>query len=231
MNKLLPFLAFSILLLVPVGAQNAFAHGNIDQENPPPNDSLFCGIWDPLLAPNFHAAQEFTPTDNNLVAIEVELQQLQLVGIEPITVNIWSPNVGGNLEGSALINSADLPGVGNLDIVHVDFAAQIPLVPGNPYFLELQVNGPDAGLGDILWSLKDSDTYPGGTSICGQNPTPDNDFIFRTLSDSSQGIGGKIIPVESSSLLLAGAQSFSWMIPVLLSGIGIGLFVVSRKSE
>ena len=44
-------------------------------------------------------------------------------------------------------------------------------------------------------------------------------------------VGGEIIPIETTSLLLASAQSFSWMIPVILSGIGIGLFVVSRKSE
>jgi len=44
-------------------------------------------------------------------------------------------------------------------------------------------------------------------------------------------VGGKIIPIETTSLLLANTQSFSWMIPVILSGIGIGLFVVSRKSK
>jgi len=44
-------------------------------------------------------------------------------------------------------------------------------------------------------------------------------------------VGGELIPIDSTSLLLAGAQSFSWMIPVVLSGIGIGLFVVFRKSE
>jgi len=43
-------------------------------------------------------------------------------------------------------------------------------------------------------------------------------------------VGGEILSVDSSSLLLASAQSFSWMIPVILSGIGIGLFVF-RKSE
>ncbi len=43
-------------------------------------------------------------------------------------------------------------------------------------------------------------------------------------------IGGEIIPIESTSLILAGAQTFSWMIPVVLSVLGIGLFVVSRKS-
>jgi len=44
-------------------------------------------------------------------------------------------------------------------------------------------------------------------------------------------VGGKTLLIDSTALLLAGAQSFSWMIPVVLSGIGIGLFVVSRKSE
>jgi len=44
-------------------------------------------------------------------------------------------------------------------------------------------------------------------------------------------VGGELLPLDTTSLLLAGAQTFSWMIPVILSGIGIGLFVVSRKSE
>ena len=43
--------------------------------------------------------------------------------------------------------------------------------------------------------------------------------------------GGEFLPIDATSLLLANAQTFSWMIPVILSGIGIGLFVVSRKSE
>jgi len=51
-------------------------------------------------------------------------------------------------------------------------------------------------------------------------PPPDDDIV-----------GGKIIPIETTSLIIAGAQSFSWMIPVILSVLGIGLFVVSRKSE
>ncbi len=44
-------------------------------------------------------------------------------------------------------------------------------------------------------------------------------------------VGGEFSPIDSTALILAGAQSFSWMIPVLLSGIGIGLFVVTRKNE
>jgi len=44
-------------------------------------------------------------------------------------------------------------------------------------------------------------------------------------------VGGEIIPIETTALLLAGAQTFSWIIPVALSVLGIGLFVVSRKPE
>ena len=42
-------------------------------------------------------------------------------------------------------------------------------------------------------------------------------------------VGGEMIPVDSTALLLAGTQSFSWMIPMILSGIGIGLVLVRRR--
>ena len=43
-------------------------------------------------------------------------------------------------------------------------------------------------------------------------------------------VGGISIPIDQSALLLAGAQSISmWMIPVILAGIGIGVFVIKRK--
>ncbi len=63
------------------------------------------------------------------------------------------------------------------------------------------------------------------------------DAIGRFLQDVGEPctgcppVGGEFLQLDTTSLLLAGAQTFSWMIPVVLSGIGIGLFVVSRKSE
>jgi len=44
-------------------------------------------------------------------------------------------------------------------------------------------------------------------------------------------VGGEFLLTDSTALLLAGAQSFSWMIPVVLGIVGIGLFVVSRKTN
>jgi len=78
--------------------------------------------------------------------------------------------------------------------------------------------------------------------LCDDNNTCTADSCVPTLGcvnvaipacfpDDSSVIGGEIIPIESTTLILAGAQTFSWMIPVVLSVLGIGLFVVSRKSE
>ncbi len=69
--------------------------------------------------------------------------------------------------------------------------------------------------------------------LCGGSIDPLGTIIgageFNEFGCSA--IGGKIIPIETTALLLASAQSFSWMIPVVLSVLGIGMFVVSRKSE
>ncbi len=58
--------------------------------------------------------------------------------------------------------------------------------------------------------------------------------LFQTIMVTTPAptvVGGEFSPIDSTALLLASTQSFSWMIPVLLSGIGIGLFVVTRKNE
>ena len=42
-------------------------------------------------------------------------------------------------------------------------------------------------------------------------------------------VGGNMIPVESTPVLLAGAQTnAAWMIPVIVSGIGFAI-VIARK--
>ena len=44
-------------------------------------------------------------------------------------------------------------------------------------------------------------------------------------------VGGTFVPIDQSALLLAGVQSISmWMIPVVLAGIGVGVFVIKRRN-
>ncbi len=83
---------------------------------------------------------------------------------------------------------------------------------------------PFAGDGRDIWTIATDGTM---TFIGnGVRQVADLDFLPCPVK-----VGGELLSIDSTSLLLASAQSFSWMIPVVLSVIGIGLFVVSRKSE
>jgi len=43
-------------------------------------------------------------------------------------------------------------------------------------------------------------------------------------------VGGFNVPIDTTALLLAGAQSISmWMIPVVVAGVAIGVFVIKRR--
>jgi len=53
--------------------------------------------------------------------------------------------------------------------------------------------------------------------------------IQQCAADSCFAVGGNIIQMETTSVLAAGAQySMAWMIPVIVSAIGIAI-VVARK--
>ena len=44
-------------------------------------------------------------------------------------------------------------------------------------------------------------------------------------------VGGAFVPIDNSALLLAGVSSISmWMIPVVIAGIGVTIFVVKRRN-
>jgi len=60
--------------------------------------------------------------------------------------------------------------------------------------------------------------------ICPSNFS--TSIIFTTIP-----IGGELLPLDTTALLLAGVQSVSmWMIPVVVAGIGIGVFVIKRRN-
>jgi hypothetical protein len=109
-------------------------------------------------------------------------------------------------------------------------------IPGPP--LQIPSCSPDSD-GDGLSDDEENNIY--GTDP--NNPDTDGDGIsdgdevqngtdpLDRNDPNIQPVGGEIIPIETTSLILAGVQSFSWMIPILLSGMGIGLFAISRKPE
>lgn len=59
--------------------------------------------------------------------------------------------------------------------------------------------------------------------------TADGPYHLSVILDIPNPVGGTIIPMDATSLLLAGSQmTVSWLIPVIVSAVGIGL-VLARK--
>jgi len=92
--------------------------------------------------------------------------------------------------------------------------------PGKPFW-EQSTND----FGGCSWDAFEGD-LPAQFEECTNGPGQ-----WFQLTSKIDVVGGEFLPIDSTALMLAGAQTFSWMIPVVLSGIGIGLFIVSRKSE
>jgi len=105
----------------------------------------------------------------------------------------------------------------------ISFIVLDPPATGIDYEETITNNGvtiPGMNTCEIKWIL----------SLGGQ-PYDEIPQLIKITVPGDVPVGGIGVPIETTSLLLASAQSFSWMIPVVLTGIGIGLFVVSRKSE
>jgi len=61
------------------------------------------------------------------------------------------------------------------------------------------------------------------------NAATDFDSVLITPSLKKFAVGGELLPLDTTMVLVAGAQSTSaWIIPVIVSGIGIGI-VIARK--
>jgi len=58
-----------------------------------------------------------------------------------------------------------------------------------------------------------------------------NGFLHLNACIADVAVGGSDVSINTSALLLAGVESISmWMIPVVIAGIGIGIFVIKRRN-
>jgi len=81
-------------------------------------------------------------------------------------------------------------------------------------------------VGTFGLQIVDDDQVNNILSLAGRGMVTD-----EGIEQEQSIVGGELLPIKNTALLLAGLQSSAiWMIPLLVSGIGIGLFVF-RKSE
>jgi len=116
-------------------------------------------------------------------------------------------------------------------------AALADMLATNPPTVLTGILAIGAGNTALTYSVLVSGT--GGTqhdiAVFRANPDPVIDAIVEKIIEQAQDqlpVGGEILPINTTALLLAGAQSISmWMIPVVISGAGIGMFVIMRSRK
>ena len=123
------------------------------------------------------------------------------------------------------------PGLGSPTVTCFDIPDIISAGQNSGIFIEQGFDGPDVFIYDFL---------------CEPNPDWEEITIqldrnvlrveiwtasFDEPENGDTPIGGTFVPIDQSALLLAGVQSISmWMIPVVIAGIGIGIFVIKRRN-
>jgi len=206
-----------------INLPSANADGVVDQSNIPGTVAKVVPI---STAPPV-IAQTFTPTTPDIVAIDIFLQG----GDAGVLLDIFIvDNAFGSVIGEPNFN----PGCpcSGLIAIHLDFTGvqTNPLTTGSTNTISIQHSSTSSDA-VTTWAGSAANAYtPGSAQGPGTSPATD-DYFFRTYEGPSVAVGSISIPIDTTSLLLADTQSFSWMIPVVLSVLGIGLFVASRKSK
>jgi len=249
LNKLLPLLAFSILLLVPVGSHDAFAYDftivEMDDEvseifkasGANPEDIIFDGGDHDLpsfagttafLAEDFEVTEDAFLRDVHLVVLAKEGD---VTGIEYKILDDNDGEPGNTIKSGTSVNFEETVGGTNLREYWFDLEEEVKLDANTRYWIAIKSVEPGI---NFSWGTT---SFVFGEPAKRENQPgvwidfdPPIRFSFK-LTDSQEIVGGEFLPIDSTALILAGAQTFSWMIPVALSVLGIGLFVVSRKSE
>ena len=243
MNKIIPLLAFSALLLVPLVTHDAFAT-NIFVENnvlvedtPPDNSNVICTAGPAICADDFVLTSSSTVTDLHFWTIEESGATFHFD--DQVTYTIYNDNAGmpGSIaSGPTIVTTSSVPYLGNPNCIgglFVCYEVWLDIVPGitlsaGTYWIGIENPGTFSGDGWTVWM--DSDDLSGSAiSLDGGSNWIGSSYDFPIVITGFI-VGGSIIPIDFTSLILASAQSFSWMIPVTLSVLGIGLFVF-RKSE
>jgi len=240
LNKLLPLLAFSILLLVPVGAQNAFA----DQANG--------------LGMNFGTSNSVAVPQNGETLIDFEActtgvsysEDGALITATLAGFSVDCQSFGLTPDGSIGALGAINPNQQPFSPLRTDLGcttSQVSMEIGDaggdddPIVVEAFTSG------DVL---VDTANVPHGPGVNGmETVTVTGANIAYVINSSPSGnphsvfldnirftcdamVGGSMLPIDSTALMLAGLQSSAiWMLPVLAGIAGAGFYLVKFRTN
>jgi len=261
LKKLLALITFSVLLLVPVGAQNAFAIVTSGDVTGGTALTIDGGVFEKLTPPIGMAGNDnhqspnlfaFDETQNVVIpAGGVTTNQcFAAVGTCPIPEGtvvashyvFFDPDPIRTQEGTVDFDSdvyAIISSTANL--LASDF-----LITTNADYQNPGARGLEAG--DFVtktgsqqitvdWAASTPGDYvrvltlfsQGGVEICDGMDNDGDGEIDEGLNCPLQAVGGELIPLDTSALLLAyGMINSYWIAPTAI-GIGVGIYLVKRR--
>jgi len=180
LNKVLPLIAFSVLLLVPVGTNQAFA--GLSSCTLTPNSVTLTLVKGASSDP----ISKVISCDSDILKFDGDASDCSNKRIDINFFNFQTPNPDEIDFDEIITNTGGAPGQ-----TRCEMTFDIEFANGDPNVLLVQ----------DIWV-----TTP-------QFP-----------------VGGEIIPLDTTMILLAGAQmNAAWLIPVIVSAVGIGIVLVRRK--
>ena len=229
-------IGFSVILLISVGLQQAFAT-TIDFDTFPDetvpadlsritNQYAACGVslfttedpGGPEIRSTFNLAGSSPP--NILVGKGPGFSFIQFIGIE------FSSPVSGDIS----VNSFEVRHAG-LRLQAFDSAnVLVDVFDVPPSSVNIPVSTMTVSGTDIV-KLVISQIVPQTGGFVDGYAIDDLEFPGPSCEIQDDLVGGEIIPIEATSLLLAGAQSTTWLIPAVLSSVGIGLVLVRKMVQ
>lgn len=159
--------------------------------------------------------QSFTPVYPQLWRVDLGLENPSAAPVS-LTLNIRQGTISGSIVGTQTFN---VPVTGpSWRTVYFAPYPGVPLIPGDPYVLDLVGAGADT----VRWYIQTSGgSYSGGNAITDGSPAPGGDYLFKTYGFGNQikmnihsgGIGGAVI---ASKTLLILAMDFPIMMKFTL---------------
>jgi len=214
-------LVFLISSLGMVNLPSATADGVVDQSNVPGVSNLI----QPIPLPSA-ISQSFTPTQPDITAINIFLQAGDagtrldiLIQDNGAAVILGEPNFNPNCPCNF-----GAP-------VHVDFTSTqtgpLTISALNEIFISQSASstGPTISWGGTV----SVDIYPTGSATCSACSAGD-DFFFETFEGPSVAVGSISIPIDTTSMLVAGSEMNSvWITLAIAAAIGVGILIIRRN--
>ena len=219
-----------MLLLIPISLQNIFGDGIGVIDQSVTNPGMFT-----TFSVTTTQGQSFIPSQNNLVAVDLFLVDrggMSTDGDYDLVINIREDTVNGQIVQTTskqmIFSQTRFAGP---QIVHVHFSSPAVITPGQSYVIQAETSPPLRA----DWQNV-GQKYTLGRAIVGGTPSSIGaDFGFRTYYDPNFGldnivIGGTIIPIDRISLLVGFQNTDAWLIPLVMSIIGINYLFFKKRN-